>query len=289
MARWYRDRGDAHTLRRAGLRAGPALRRLRFMRRTLRSLIRREADRAAAPGARSASFFPAPATTDKSPGKRSGSRAAFAVIVAAVALAGCAVNGRVTEQQTEAPAAPQPGDYRSLGSPEAPVTIIEFTDLQCPYCARFALETWPVLRARYVETGTVHFVSRDLPLPYHEFALPAAVAARCAGEQGKFWEFREALFRGQSKLATAPYEEIARRFGLDVARFAACRTDASMIAAVRGDAALAARHGIASTPTFVVGRVVDGQFTGEVIPGARPIEVFVEKIEQATSGEPAQQ
>ena len=99
------------------------------------------------------------------------------------------------------------------------MTIIEFTDLQCPYCARFALETWPILRARYVETGKVHFVARDLPLSFHEFALPAAVAARCAGEQGRFWEYREALFRGQSKLATAPYDEIARRFGLDVARF----------------------------------------------------------------------
>lgn len=219
--------------------------------------------------------------------------APFAVLVAAIAVAGCATNGGEAAEHAAAPdaasAAAQPNeDYRSLGSATAPVTMIEFTDLQCPYCARFALETWPVLRARYVDTGKVHFVSRDLPLPFHEFALPAAVAARCAGEQGKFWEFREALFRGQSKLATAPYDEIARRFGVDVAKFAACRADAASFAAVRDDAALAARHGIASTPTFVVGRMIDGQFMGEVIPGARPVEFFAERIEQAISGEPAQ-
>jgi protein-disulfide isomerase len=217
-----------------------------------------------------------------------------AVLIAAIAVAGCATGGQAASQeQTEAapspPAATEPLDHRSLGSPAAPVTIIEFTDLQCPYCARFALETWPVLRARYVETGRVHFVSRDLPLPFHESALPAAVASRCAGEQGKFWEYREALFRGQAKLATAPYDEIARRFGIDVARFSACRSDATTVAAVREDAALAARHGIASTPTFVIGRVVDGQFMGEVISGAKPIEFFAERIERATSGEPAQQ
>ena len=78
--------------------------------------------------------------------------------------------------------------------------IIEFTDLQCPYCARFARDTWPQLRERYIDTGKVRFATRDLPLPFHEFALPAAVASRCAGRQGKFWEYREALFRDQSLL-----------------------------------------------------------------------------------------
>ncbi len=228
------------------------------------------------------------------PSLRARVNAAFGVIAAAVAVAGCATSGGAAagEEKTQsAPAPPaevEPRDYRSLGSADAPVTIIEFTDLQCPYCARFALETWPVLRARYVETGKVHFVSRDLPLSFHPYALPAAVAARCAGEQGKFWEYREALFRGQSQLATAPYHEIARRFGLDVDRFSACRSDAATAASVRDDATLAAQNGIASTPTFVIGRVVDGQFMGEVVSGAQPIEFFAERIEQAMSGEPAQ-
>jgi protein-disulfide isomerase len=189
-----------------------------------------------------------------------------------------------TTRQAPPPAA-APIDGRTLGSPQAPVTIIEFTDLQCPYCARFALETWPQLRARYVDTGKVLFVARDLPLAFHAFAIPAAVAARCAGAQGRFWEYREALFRGQSRLATAPYDEIARRFDLDVERFAACRADPATAAAVREDAALAARNGITATPTFVIGRVVDGQFRGEILSGAEPIEAFAARIEALASAQ----
>jgi protein-disulfide isomerase len=213
---------------------------------------------------------------------------AVALLAAAVA-AGCATPGDMSPAGAPtAESARAPTEFRTLGSADAPVTIIEFTDLQCPYCARFALETWPRLRERYVDTGKVQFVARDLPLSFHPHALPAAIAARCAGDQGGFWEYREALFRGQSRLATAPYAEIARRFGLDVERFDACRADPATLAAVRDDAALATRNGIASTPTFVVGRVVDGQFRGEVIAGAQPIEAFAARID-ALLAEAAQQ
>jgi protein-disulfide isomerase len=201
-------------------------------------------------------------------------------------LTACATGAGPPERTIAAVAAAAPSapgtsqaDVRTLGSADAPVTIIEFTDLQCPYCARFARDTFPELRRRYVDTGKVHFVSRDLPLSFHPYALPAAVAARCAGEQGRFWEYREALFRGQSRLADAPYDELARRFGLDVPRFAACRNEPAMLARVEDDAAVAAHNGISSTPTFVVGRVVGGQFHGEILPGAQPLDVFVQRIE----------
>jgi protein-disulfide isomerase len=205
-------------------------------------------------------------------------------VIAMVVLAGCATtSGGVADEKPSTPAPPAAprgqADFRTLGSPAAPVTVIEFTDLQCPYCARFALETWPELRKRYVDTGKVLFVARDLPLSFHPFALPAAVAARCAGQQGRFWEYREALFRGQSRLATAPYAELARRFGLDVEQFEACRADSAVLGAVREDAATAARNGITSTPTFVVGRVVAGEFMGEVLSGAQPVAAFTERIE----------
>jgi protein-disulfide isomerase len=157
--------------------------------------------------------------------------------------------------------------------------IIEFTDLQCPYCARFAHDTWPLLRERYVDTGKVRFATRDLPLPFHAFALPAAVAVRCAGQQGKFWEYREALFRDQSLLGQKRYGELAGTFGLDTGRFEACRADPAVLDAVRADAALAASSGIASTPSFVIGRVVNGEFEGEVISGAQPFEVFQQRLD----------
>jgi protein-disulfide isomerase len=201
-------------------------------------------------------------------------------------LSGC-VSTQDAGPSTASPPAPDtrpppaaPRDPRELGSADAAaVTIIEFTDIQCPYCARFALETWPALRQRYVDTGRVRFVSRDLPLSFHPYALPAAVAARCAGEQGRFFEYREALFRGQARLADAPYDAIASRFGLDVDRFAACRRQDAVVVSVREDAALAAANGISSTPTFVIGREVDGQFMGEVLSGAQPLDVFVQHIE----------
>jgi protein-disulfide isomerase len=166
-----------------------------------------------------------------------------------------------------------------LGSVAAPVMIIEFTDLQCPYCARFATQTWPKLKATYVDTGKVRFATRDLPLPMHSFALPAAIAARCAGQQGKYWEFREALFREQSRLGTEPYMELASTFGLDAERFARCRADPAVLQSVRADIALAASSDIESTPSFVIGRVINNEFAGEVISGAKPFEVFQQRID----------
>jgi protein-disulfide isomerase len=171
------------------------------------------------------------------------------------------------------------GDGRVLGSADAPVTIIEFTDLQCPYCALFARDTWPRLRKEYVDTGKVRFATRDLPLRFHDFALPAAVAARCAGAQGKYWQYREALFAAQSTLGSEPYDALAASLGLDAPRFAACRADPATLESVKADAALAAANGITGTPTFVIGRVVAGEFTGEVVAGAEPFEAFAPRIE----------
>ena len=202
-------------------------------------------------------------------------------LVALAGAAGCASNTRASEPPAAPPATTNTTqvDQRILGSADARVMIIEFTDLQCPYCARFAHDTWPLLRERYVDTGKVRFATRDLPLPFHAFALPAAVAARCAGQQGKFWEYREALFRDQSRLGLERYAELAGTFGLDTARFDACRADPAVLAAVRADAALAASSGIASTPSFVIGRVVNGEFEGEVMSGAQPFEAFQQRLD----------
>jgi protein-disulfide isomerase len=204
------------------------------------------------------------------------------VMAVLAVLGGCAAASpavkapRVTAQAPSAPEAPNP---RILGSASATVMIVEFTDLQCPYCARFALQTWPRLKADYVDTGKLRFATRDLPLPMHSFAMPAAIAARCAGQQGKYWEFREALFHEQARLGTEPYAELASRLGLDAESFARCRADPAMLQSVREDVALAAASDIDSTPSFVIGRVINGQFEGEVISGAQPFEVFQQRID----------
>jgi protein-disulfide isomerase len=208
-------------------------------------------------------------------------RAPLVAIAVLAGIAACASNAPppATPATPPAPATNSQADERILGSADAQVMIIEFTDLQCPYCARFARDTWPLLRERYVDTGRIRFATRDLPLPFHEFAEPAAVAARCAGQQGKFWEYREALFRDQSQLSQARYAALAGTFGLDTVRFETCRASRAVLDSVRADAALAASNGIASTPSFVIGRVVNGQFEGEVLAGAKPFEVFQQRID----------
>jgi protein-disulfide isomerase len=194
------------------------------------------------------------------------------LVVLSLGVAGCA--GTAT---APGPATPQ-GPFNVLGREDAPVAIIEFSDLQCPHCARFAAETFPRLRSEFIETGKLRYAARDLPLPFHAFATPAAVATRCAGEQGRFWEYREALFANQERLGLEPYAEVASALGLDVAQLEACRSDGRQAAEVRADLELARSFGIASTPTFVVGRVVDGKFQGELISGAQPYEVFAARI-----------
>jgi protein-disulfide isomerase len=202
----------------------------------------------------------------------------FAAIAAATLAAGCA--SRVTDPTPPAAAtSTEVADPRILGSSDAPVMIVEFTDLQCPYCARFSNNTWPRLKREYVDTGKLRFATRDLPLPFHAYALPAAIAARCAGQQGRFWEFREALFRDQASLSAEPYAGLAQSLGLDPGKFADCRADPAIAREVQADSALAAASGIHSTPSFVIGRVVDGAFNGEILSGAQPFETFQARID----------
>lgn len=203
---------------------------------------------------------------------------AYATLVIALLLASGGCMATPATEATGGAAPTQP--FNVLGPEDAPVVIIEFTDLQCPYCARFARQTFPELRRNYIDTGRVRFASQDLPLPSHAFAVPAAVAARCAGEQGRFWEFREALFSAQATLRDEPYAELARKFDLDRDKFAACRSDELQTARVLEGIELARANGITSTPTFLIGRLVDGQFQGEKISGAQPYDVIAAKIDE---------
>jgi len=215
--------------------------------------------------------------------KMTRSRMPLPVLLAA-SLASCAsvtVDERSSSTPPTEPGAPPTRAFNELGPADAPVTIIEFSDYQCPYCAHFALETFPGIRRAYVDTGKVRYAARDLPLPFHAFAVPAAVAARCAGEQGRFWEYRDELFRNQSQIGRAPYAELASQLGLDQEKFEACRAAGQQEAAVRVDAAMARSHGISSTPSFVVGRLVDGEFEAEKFSGSKSPKDFAARIDAA--------
>jgi protein-disulfide isomerase len=130
---------------------------------------------------------------------------------------------------------PNAEGHAALGARDAPVTIIEFTDLQCPFCARFSAQTFPELQKKYIDTGKVRFVTRDLPLAFHAQAVPAAVAARCAGDQGKYWEYRERLFAGQKDLGDVAYNKLAAEIQLDAKAFATCRAAPENKAAAEAD------------------------------------------------------
>jgi protein-disulfide isomerase len=171
------------------------------------------------------------------------------------------------------------GDSPALGSADAPLTLVEFTDYQCPFCRRFHMTVFEDIKKNFVDTGKLRFISRDLPLPMHEHATQAAGAARCAGDEHKFWTMRQVLIVNSRQLQHADLLAYARSVHLDMAAFTRCLDQNKYDAAVQRDAADAARIGITGTPSFVLGPTVrDGPFVGTMIVGAQPYAVFDEKI-----------
>jgi len=173
---------------------------------------------------------------------------------------------------------------QARGSTTAPLTMVEFTDYQCPYCRRFQAEVWPRIKHDYVDTGKVRFIVRDLPLPFHSGARPAAEAAHCAAEQGKFWPMHDALLAKDSDLSAKGIEQHARALKLDVKSFDTCVASGKYAAAVGRNAAEADALGLRGTPAFVIGRVQQGQLTGWPVEGALPYEDFDALLRQGLGG-----
>jgi len=170
------------------------------------------------------------------------------------------------------------------GHADAPITIVEFTDYQCPYCRRFQGEIWPRIKGKYVDSGKVRFIVRDLPLEFHSAARPAAEVAHCAAEQGKFWPMHEALLRSSTQLNDAYVSDLAVEMGLDVPRLRSCAMENRYEGAIARNAAEAAALGIHGTPTFVIGRTAEGELDGVRVAGAVPYEEFAEYLDQLLRG-----
>ncbi len=154
-------------------------------------------------------------------------------------------------------------DDLSVGPAGAKVTVVEFAEYPCPYCG-MAASTVKELLAAY--EGKVRFVWKDFPLPSHERAVPAAVAARCAAKQGKWESYHEALWADQRALADADLTRRAESLGLDLEAFAACQADPAVAALVAAKAAEGQALGVNSTPTFFI--------NGIELAGALPLERF---------------
>jgi protein-disulfide isomerase len=169
-----------------------------------------------------------------------------------------------------------------LGDSSAPVTIVEFTDFQCPFCGRHATTTFPALRNGDIKAGKVRYIVRDLPISeIHPWALKAAIAARCARAQSEaaYWRYHDALFANQRALADSLFPILAVKANLDTARFAACRSSGQFDKAVEAERIEAEELGLNATPTFVIGRTrLDKELTGAVIQGAQPLSQFESAI-----------
>lgn len=165
--------------------------------------------------------------------------------------------------------------HPALGGKNAPVTIVEFTDFQCPFCKKTE-DTLKQLRAKYGDK--IRLVHMDFPLPFHSHALDAAKGARCANEQGKFWQFHDALFANQSKLAPADLKATAKTLGLNTDQFDACFDKAKYESQIKTDVAAGEKVGVDGTPAFFI--------DGRPLTGAQPIPKFEEIIddELATRG-----
>ncbi len=179
-------------------------------------------------------------------------------------------------------AAPAPGravaitlrpDDPVKGNPKAPVTVVVFSDFQCPFCARVE----PTLRQVEQAYGAkVRIAWKHKPLPFHPNAMPAALAAEAAREQGKFWPMHDKMFAAQQELSPAAYERWARELGLDLGRFKAAQASAKLKARVQEDDQLGSRLGIDGTPTMVV--------NGELVVGAVPFENLKAVIDRKLAG-----
>ena len=171
------------------------------------------------------------------------------------------------------PAPPGIDDDAVKGEENAPVTIIEFSDFQCPFCARFFEDTLPNIEGNYIEEGKVRLVYRDFPLNIHPGAQKAAEAAECAKDQGKFWEMHDKLFENSESLSLASLKQYAGKLGLDQGKFDECLDSGEKEEEVMKDFQDGSRSGVSGTPTFFI--------NGQMIVGAQPYEVFEQAIEAA--------
>jgi len=152
------------------------------------------------------------------------------------------------------------------GERTARLTIVEFTDYQCPICGRHFRDVLPRIEAEYIKTGKVRYVLRDYPLEtVHPQALKAAEAARCAGDQGKYWEMHDRLFDKQGAFGPKDLAEHARVLGLEVPSFERCLDSGRHEEDIRKDIAAGLRAGVRGTPTFFFG------VTGANDPNVKPL------------------
>lgn len=215
-----------------------------------------------------------------------------AIVVVAALAAVSIVGGRGAQPQAQGPDGDNataiqqarmtaahriPGDPLAMGRPDAPVVLVEWADFQCPYCAAFTNDTLPKLIDQYVKTGKARLEWRDFAFLGKE-STSAAIAARAAARQGKFWPYHDKLYTEQhpensGALTPAYLVDLARRLGLDTVRFQADLADPALARQVAGDERAGSAVGVTGTPTVLV--------NGQLISGSEELGTYQRAIDAA--------
>lgn len=210
-------------------------------------------------------------------------------LLARVQMQGQTTGSAIAQQDGGAlPAEPAPGEERvdgvatgnltMMGDENAPVTIIEFSDFECPFCEAFYSQTLSQIKSEYVDTGKAKLYYRHYPLAFHPAAVPAGLASECANEQGRFWEYHDMVFENQARIsgggdnANTALKEFAANLGLNANQFDSCFDSAKYQANVDQDLNDGTAAGVSGTPTVFV--------NGRRIVGAQPYATFKAIIDE---------
>jgi protein-disulfide isomerase len=204
------------------------------------------------------------------------------------------------ERQPAGPAAAAPapddkvnvsfaGGGYSVGRSDAPLVLVEYTDYQCPFCQQFHNTSFPQIKANFIDTGKVRYISRDFPLEFHENAKRSAMAARCAAEQdaAKFWDMRHVLIVNADQLQPDKLAGYAAQVKVDSAKLKACVDSNKYAKDVDKDIQEGVAAGISGTPSFVIGRIENDKLVGVRMVGASPYPQFEAKINEMLDQKPA--
>jgi len=198
--------------------------------------------------------------------------------------------GEIQKQLAQRPAGAAPagpvtmnvGDGPALGLADAPITIVEFSDYQCPFCKKHATNTLGTLKTNYINTGKVRYMFRDFPLDsIHPYARKASEAAHCAGDQGKFWDMHDVMFQNQGALMQDNLKGFARDMKLDLEAFNACLDEGKYAKKVEADVTAGSAVGVTGTPGFFIGKKKqDGTMVATFLKGAQPAAAFSQVIDR---------
>lgn len=197
------------------------------------------------------------------------------------AIATLQAGGQPQAAESQEPAVVDPSQFairpaNALGNDQAVITVIEFSDFQCPFCGRFQTTVAPMLLKQYVDTGKVKFVYKHSAFLGQE-SVWAAQASECAADQGKFWEYHDLLFSHQNGENQGAFNKdkligFASELGLDMAKFEPCLTNDETLARVQADTQEGQRAGVRGTPTFFI--------NGQPLVGAQPLQAFQQVIDK---------